>query len=196
MQKRGQIYILASLILIFVIFTLTTIPNKLNQEELEKSFEKLSKNYNYESSRLINSFIATGITPFEEQFRIFTVQFTSFAKTQSLNFGLFYVLTFNGKTNLGNYLDVPITLQTSQGQSSLQGCYAKIPATIEFQGLSISSGDINMAEISQCTLELTGETQVVVNIEGVPYIFDLTSQGSKLLVLTRQEEGGQRLLGS
>ncbi len=192
MHKNGQIYILASLILLFVVFTLINLPNVYEQRNLEKNFEKLSKNYAYESSRLVNSLIASQVTAFDEQFLNFTVQFTSFARTQSPNFGLLYLLTFDTTTHIGNYLDVPVTIQSSVGQSSLEGCYTKIPATIEFQGLRILSGDINMQEISACTTSLVGEDEITIFIEDVPYVFNLSQQGSNLLVLTRQEEGEQR----
>ena len=57
MNKKGQIYILAALILSIVVFSLSQTINKFQQEELEEDFEKLSDNYELESSKLINSLI-------------------------------------------------------------------------------------------------------------------------------------------
>ena len=57
MNKRGQVYILAALIISVVIFILALRPNVIIQEKIEDDFEKLSGNYEYESTRFINSLI-------------------------------------------------------------------------------------------------------------------------------------------
>ena len=44
MNKKGQIYILAALILSIVVFSLSQTINRFQQEELEENFEKLSDN--------------------------------------------------------------------------------------------------------------------------------------------------------
>ena len=57
LNKKGQIYLLAALILGFVIYGLSTVVNKSEQQKIEGDFERLSDNYNISiSSQLCKKF--------------------------------------------------------------------------------------------------------------------------------------------
>ena len=55
MNKRGEIYILAAIILATILYSLATTVNYIRQERMDDDFEKISKNYELESSKLIKS---------------------------------------------------------------------------------------------------------------------------------------------
>ena len=113
MKKRGQIYILAALILIFVIFILVSQSNVIRELVLENDFERLTKNYEAESSRFVNSLLAAKEN-ISDKFLEFTIYFTSYSKTQNPDFGLIYLFDYDNKLHIGNYLNESIKIQTER----------------------------------------------------------------------------------
>ena len=57
MDKRGQIYLIVSLIIGLVIFVLTSQPNTINLTPHNNDFKLISQNYNQESNRFLGTLI-------------------------------------------------------------------------------------------------------------------------------------------
>ncbi|MBT4322040.1 hypothetical protein HOD53_02525, partial [Candidatus Woesearchaeota archaeon] len=54
-NKRGQFYIIISVILAIAVFSVTSNPNIIQEAILFESFESLSNNYIHESGYVVNS---------------------------------------------------------------------------------------------------------------------------------------------
>ncbi|MEA3378540.1 MAG: hypothetical protein U9Q69_02760 [Nanoarchaeota archaeon] len=200
MKKRGQIYLLVALVIGVVIFGLVTVTNKVQQESLKSDFEKLSKNYARESSRLINSLI--GKKTEEEiaaDFMDFTMLFTGYSKTQSPEFGLIYVFKYGDILYIGNYLDEELKISCEgcdPAEAILTGCYEKIPASVEFEGLSFDMGiDINDLKTEGCIKEITapeGNLELGLEIAEVPYLFNIREDHPEVIMVSWESHKNQR----
>ena len=194
MNKKGQIYILAALILSIIIFTLSQTINKFKQEKLEGDFEKLSNNYEKEASKLINSLINTEgdiLDPFSR----FTLLFTSYSKSQNPDFGLIYSLDYNGRIQIGNFLNKQIIVDngtmSEQDPNQLNGCYDKISAVIRFQGLSCDAG-IDLKDVEECTLIIPSTTRIWIQIGEFWYPFEIIKDKPQIMIVSRLESQEQR----
>ena len=86
MSKRGQIYILAAILLAITIYSLSTTVNIIEQEDIKGDFNSLAQNYEIESFKIINSVLKSGDVSIPEAFENFTFLFSSYSKTKSPNF--------------------------------------------------------------------------------------------------------------
>src|SRR3989344_1476214 len=100
--KRGQIYLLAALILGLVIFLLVAETNVVKETVIEDDFESLAKNYEIESAKFMNSILERGITDIPNEFLKFTIIFSSYAKTKNPEFGIIYAFINNNRLYIGN----------------------------------------------------------------------------------------------
>ncbi len=194
MNKKGQIYILAALILSIIIFSLSQTINKFRQEELEEDFEKLSNNYEKEASKLINSLINTEGNILEP-FTKFTLLFTSYSKAQNPDFGLIYSLDYKESIQIGNFLNQQIIVdngtQSEQDLNSLNGCYDKLSAVIRFQGLSFDAG-IDLGEVEDCTLVIPSTDKIWIQIGEFWYPFNIVRDKPQIMIVSKLEAQEQR----
>ena len=190
MIKRGQVYILAVLLLAFVIIGLSISVNVVQKYLIEDDFEELSADYERESAKFINTIVGIDICGlnldgFSEKFLEFTVDFTRYSKTQNLDFGLIYLFDFkiddsNHALFVGNYLDQEILVgsdidlgslsntnfETNLGLKKtawLEGCRSKIKAGVSFLGFGLGS-DVDLDTISTCNASLTSGSADVYDI--------------------------------
>lgn len=216
MKKKGQIYILAALILIVIIYGMVTVVNKTSQESIESDFEKLSTNYASEGAKLINGIMESYDEKTSEYtlqeavidtFKEYTRSFTAYSKTQSTNFGLIYAFyytgegTGEGRVYIGNYLNMPILVSyTTNSRDSIfiEGCYAKIDASAGFDGIALKIQPLARA-LKECEKELPPldqpETQVVtlyVTIGGYGYTFDIKPDQLEIIIVSREDHPEQR----
>ncbi|MFH1592822.1 MAG: hypothetical protein ABIB47_05640 [Candidatus Woesearchaeota archaeon] len=158
MDKRGQVFILAALLLSFIIFSLVIRLNVVKREIIEGDFSGLSKNYEVESSKFINLLA-------EEQFRRgelgledvgvlflnFTQDFTKYSKTQNPEFGVIYFFDFSSnneaKMFVGNYLDQDIAVWVEDAGFDggtavevVEGCSEKVFAGASFGDFNFGTG--------------------------------------------------------
>ncbi|MBI2663431.1 hypothetical protein HYX15_02770 [Candidatus Woesearchaeota archaeon] len=194
MNKKGQIYILAALVLSIVIFSLSQTINKFYQERIEDDFEKLSSNYEKEASKLINSLINTE-GDILEPFSRFTLLFTSYSKAQNPDFELIYSLDYNKAVQIGNFLNQQIIVDNGtefeQDLNVLNGCYDKISAVIKFQGLSFDAG-IDLGEVEECTLTIPTTNKIWIQIGEFWYPFEIIPGKPQIMVVSRLEAQEQR----
>lgn len=189
MDKRGQVYILAALIISVVVFILVLKPNVVIQEKFEDDFEKLSGNYEYESTRFTNSLINQELNVSSSFFN-FTLLFTSYSKSQNPNFNLIYAFGFEDIINIGNFMEEEIVIDDGRNQYVLNGCYNKIRAIIEFQGLNFES-EIDFGEVEECLLTIGSTDMIWIGIGGLWYPFEISNK-PQIIIVSREEAEEQR----
>jgi hypothetical protein len=201
MNKRGEIYILGAIILATILYSLATTINYIKQESLDDDFEKISKNYELESSKLINNLLSQGDEDIKGSFNSFTALFTSYSKSQNPSYGLIYVLSFededNYKIQIGNYFDKKIYIEYGQSMEEIQGCFTTIQATLTFDGLTLDP-EIEQT-IESCKLILDyqeGIDFMRIGIENddeiIWYNLEIIKGKPQIMIISRLEEGQQR----
>ena len=196
-MKRGQIYILAALLLGFVIFILMSQTNTIQKIILENDFKEISKNYEQESKEFLNQQVLDENQDIEDNFKDFTNKFTEYAHSQKPNFGLIYILNYKGTNYIANYLDTSITVQ----QTQLEGYFQ--PTQEASGGISgapsVNSNILCYEHIddtdpqSQCHYFGTISTQNFnLQIEEYDYPIQISSNAPELVIVSKQEESGHR----
>lgn len=103
MNNRGQLYILAIIILALVIFSIAMEYNKIVTKSEEMDFEQLSKNYITEAQKVINEAIENE-DDVSEELSEFTNAFILYAKTKDPNIGMLYMFGNGSGLYMENYL--------------------------------------------------------------------------------------------
>lgn len=114
MNKRGQFFILAAIILMLAIFVLVTKVNTYEEKMLLEDFPELSDNYKTEASRVVNDALLSGQNPTANggALQKFTEEYVSYAKTIDPRLGIVYAYR-NPLTNeivVDNYYTGAITV--------------------------------------------------------------------------------------
>ncbi len=148
MDKRGQLYLLAALIIGFIIFSVVTPSNIVHETVIEDNFKEIAGNFEVESAKFINHLITTD-ADISQNFLNFTIVFTSYAKTKDPDFGLLYAFIYKDRLYLGNYLHDMVTVNHG---ATVRGCFSEIKTGFTIAGLSISIPDINYQLLSSCQL--------------------------------------------
>ena len=198
MNKRGQIYLIVSLLVGLVILALTSQPNTINVIPSDDDFRLISQNYNQESAKFLSSLIENGETDTDEvknKFTEFSIIFTQYSKSQNPTFGLVYFLNYGNRLYVGNFLDKSITINPT-----IPGCYNYIQAVIKYgsQGNirdNLPLVDINEKQCNQLipvnifednTLEMRiGEEDFVYEINIIP-------GQPEVMVISRETQGEDR----
>ncbi len=163
MDKRGQLYIIAALIIGFIIFIIITPVNVTKQTELGDNFEEIGKNFEVESAKFLNSLIGANLNV-EKAFLNFTVLFTSYAKTKNPDFGLLYLFMYNEKLYVGNYLHDRIAVDY-QGTHQLSGCFSRIRDEFAIAGLTLSVQNLDLSLVQDCSLMINAGTSNRVGVK-------------------------------
>ena len=192
-MKKGQIYILSVLIIGFLLFTIITPSNFIHQRVIDDDFEELSKNYQLESSKLINQLLnkeGTNEEVISDTFLNFTVLFTSYSKTKNPNFGLIYAFPYNGEEFVGNYADTDLTFVAGGSSTNhyLPGCFSEVSTSVSLYGISLSVPDIVPADYAQCikSISYPSEDTIKFTIEGIEYDFQLKPSRSDIIIVSRE----------
>lgn len=197
MDKRGQVYVLAAIVMSIIIYGMVTISNRVVQESVASDFERISNNYAMETAKLVNSVAGRG--DMLEAFKQFTVQFASYAKAQSPRFELISVFDSNGVLYIGNFLKEKIIITCNDNLCDntlpLAGCYQTVPASISFEGMGVPVG-IEMSEIEECETEISYDAIPVkyINISAgnVAYQFRLEREQPDVIVVSWETNAQQR----
>jgi hypothetical protein len=194
MNKRGQIYILAVIILALALVGIASVVNKASQETIEGDFERLSENYDEESSRFVNSLIYTKDADMVNKFVGFTSFYSSYAKSQNPGFGLIYAFSYENEKgnfiNLGNFLDESVYLE-DPAEGEIPGCYDSISATVEFDGLKLLA-EASRSEIEKCNKEINYQPTIWIRIGEEVYSFEVIAGQPQLIIVSRFEKNEQR----
>lgn len=204
MQKKGQIFVLAALLLGFIIFILVSETQYTRKTIQDYSFEDLNKNYQIESAKFINELIKDPSLDVGSEFLGFTTLFTSYSKSQNPDFQLVYAFDFNGKLHVGNYLKEKIDIDTpvpTKTKADLSGCFEEIEAKLAAFGLNIAVSGIEN-KVSACYWDerIYDEGKGVdsypiaikIGDDDFWYGIDIEVGVPELIVVSREERDGER----
>ena len=121
MNKKGQVYILAAVIIAFLINVLFAETNIVKETIIEDDFEEISSNYEIESAKFVNSLIGQDTEKVVNSFASFSSIFSSYAKTKNPEFSLIYLFSYNDGLYVGNFLDEEVSINSIQ--QTLHGCF-------------------------------------------------------------------------
>ena len=195
-MKKGQVYLLATIIIGFLIFTIITPSNFIHKKITDDDFEELSANYQIESSKILNQLLNREDLSkplVESMFLNFTVSFTSYSKTKNPNFGIVYAFPYRDWVFLGNYADVNVTFNSTNppAQSTLKGCFQKVSTSITIYGIDIITPDITTSLYDECMAieNYPLDSQINLTIENIVYPFQLHGNRSDIIIISREEDG-------
>jgi hypothetical protein len=152
MNKKGQFYIIISLVLSLVLFGLIYKTNYIEEAVLSESFNGVSQNYISEGTKLVNDALEERDDNIKSQIEGFTTIYLEYAKQRDPNLGLLYVYSEEGMVNVVNSL----------------------PNSIEFDSENLIGGEQEI--IQGITLEIGGKKFVhQVPIKGANFGDDWTN---------------------
>ena len=197
MNKRGQVYVLAAIVMSIIIFGMVSISNRAVQESIASDFERIANNYATETAKLVNSI------PEEQDirpaFRNFTLLFASYAKAQSPKFELISVLDYNSQLYIGNFLKERIIVKCNDNLCDstppVEGCYSNVPASVGFEGLKVPV-TIYQQSVGNCETIIPYDAIPVnyinISIANVAYQFDLRKDQPEVIVVGWESNAKQR----
>jgi len=155
MDKRGQVYILAAIILSFLIIALATKMIVVQREKFESDFYELSSNYDKESAKFMNILAEKRNEGEIETMDVvnlsagFARDFSIYSKTQNPYFGLLYFFDYDDKVIFGNYLNQDVLFIVCERPGIVKGCRSKISAGAEVGGWNIETS-FDLGEFVDC----------------------------------------------
>lgn len=189
MNKRGQIYLLVALILALVLYMLMTKTNILYEHEIVDDFETLSRNYDVEASKFMNTLLGEDKDPeqVKNEFDSFTCEFTKYAKNQNPDFSLIYIFEYGENLYIGNYLEQPILIGNEYMQ---RGCkkgavYSGGVQGAGFGGLLDICGE-------NCIQNIPTTSEIEITIGSTLYVISITTGRPEIIIVSREEKGEQR----
>src|SRR3989338_6641702 len=184
--KRGQIYLLAALILGLIIFLVVAETNLVKETVIEDDFESLAKNYEVESATFMNRLLATNAPNIPQEFLKFTIVFSSYAKTKNPEFGIIYAFIYDDHLYVGNYLDQEVRIPSAT-PSHLQGCYQRLNTEIVVGGFRMPT-PVEMNTLDDCMLDffpIPGNSFTFF-IEDIEYEVELEPSRPEIIIVSRE----------
>ena len=187
MNKRGQIYIIAALILSVVIFLLVSQTNFVQRILIEDDFEQLSKNFDIESAKFMNSLLAAGeieVSKVIDAFEKFADEFSMYSWVENPGFEFIYILNYKGKKIFGNYMLEDLEV----GGVKIAGVGDVGDTVICVDGSCLTAGikrDITRTNVNETSLQETD-----IKIRGIRYNLGLM-EGPQIVIISREEKGEQ-----
>jgi hypothetical protein len=131
-----------------------------------------------------------------EQFTRFSLTFTQYSKSQNPTFALIYLLNYNGRLYVGNFLDKHIIL-TDQSWTTpenpnqiIPGCFENIVVSANYDIFGTET-TINSGEFSPCTkiLETPSDNNFILKIgeEEVDYEINVIEGQAEIVVISRED---------
>ena len=187
MNKRGQIYLLAALILGLIIFLVVAETNLVKETVIEDDFESLAKNYEVESAKFMNSLLAAATPPdIPQEFLKFTIVFSSYAKTKNPEFGIIYAFIYNNHLYVGNYLDREVRIPGAP-PLNLPGCYQRLNTEVVVAGFPLQY-DVLTSAYSSCRLDIfpvPSTNSFTFFIEDTEYEVELEPFRPEIIIVSR-----------
>lgn len=104
MNKRGQFFIIISVVLAIAVFAITSKANLIQEAVLFEDFEDLSENYISESEYVINNALQNE-SNVSEKLSEFTDSYLKYSKQRNPNIKLLYVYSDGANVKLVNHFD-------------------------------------------------------------------------------------------
>ncbi len=122
MEKRGQVFLVAGIILALVLFSVSVVYNNYEEKILLEDFPDLSENYEREATKVVNEALLSGSNPAEVSTELdeFTSDYVDYARERDPNIGFVYVYWDRKEQNyiIRNYLKEgdPINFENNNGE--------------------------------------------------------------------------------
>jgi len=195
MNKRGQFYIIAALIIVAIVTTLIAEVNYARRQPKPIKFEDLSEDYEAEVTRIMDSCISRGYTPDEIKKEVdkFTAAFIEYAQQRNPDIQLLYIYGDSNDIHIVNYaqgdakIDLPEDPTKSQSISG-GGVVAESKVNIEVGGRTFSrSIEERMEHFKDIKTDISSPgAEVTVKFAGVVHDFDLTAYSKFYYVIQTQ----------
>ena len=186
MKKRGQIFILAALILILVMFLLISQSNTIKERLFSDKFEDITKNYGAEGNKLINSVLESQADP-SGKFKIFSDNFIDYSTTQEPNIGTVYILNYKTTTNIGIYNMQIQAIDIEPQPARVQSCIAQYDASVSGEGFGTN---FNLPTTCEITYENINKVEITT-ADGFTYTFDIEAGKPQLKLVVKKDEQDQ-----
>lgn len=197
MRKRGQIFLVAAVLLALVIFSLVSIYNDYQEKIVLEDFPDLSSNYQQELKQLTNEVLLSGQeSQVGDELESFTNDYVDYARTIDPNIGFVYVYwdRKTGTAKVVNYGDQPINVIGTQDTGT-----AFTDQSLGIVDISLGSGDMKFKKTVPVRLTQFDETyndveipEDTFNLEvgGVFYnIGDLNSKNLQIISKSSSADG-------
>lgn len=179
MNKRGQFYIIAALIIAAIIAGLVSEANYAIRRPKPVKFYDLSKDYEAEVTRIIDSGVYQGKSDVEINGDVanFTKQFLEYAQEKDPNLQLFYLYGNNNSITVVNYAisDADVIAENKFSKLSGGGAFAVSEVNIEIGGAKFTrSVEERMEHFRNISDTITNPgDEIGVVVAGIAYSFDL-----------------------
>ncbi len=162
-SKRGQFFILATLIIATLVVSLTLGANKVNSRGEQKDFSSFADEFDYELSRVIDYNASNGENKISDFINV-SVDYLNFVYPET---GLVVYYISSDKLFMENYLISGISCMNFSGSSSCK-----------------SPGE-------KSSLDLNSERSVNLSADGIDFSYNF-SKGSKSYIVFIREINGER----
>ena len=128
-NKKGQFYIIISVILAIAVFSVTSNPNTIKEAVLFEDFEDVSNNYIHESEYVINNALQNEDN-ININLAVFTNRYLQYSEQRNPNLQLLYVYSNGSDVYLANYFNGAVindkTETLGAGQPLMQDVFINI----------------------------------------------------------------------
>ncbi|MEK6839689.1 MAG: hypothetical protein AABX72_02005 [Nanoarchaeota archaeon] len=201
-SKRGQIYLVSALILVFILYMILTPTNIIKKSTESSNFEQIAKNFDRESAHFMNELIKTD-QPVQRAMLNFTFLFSSYAKTKNPDFGLIYTFMYKDKLYLANYAHDRVIFSTEDASlASINGCLAHVQTSFSTSGLSMNIPNVNIGTYQNCLKELpvpaSFDNEIVMTIHeldtgmNTTFTSEITPYNPDLIIISKEKKGNIR----
>lgn len=208
MDKRGQVYLLAALLLSFILVAVIIKLNTIQADKDQGDFLQLSENYNEESTKFINHITEEAfrnpteynINKVSNVFMNFTKEFTKYSKTQNPGFGIIYFFDYANDPEatatyllIGNYLEHEMIITVgSITQELVHGCKTKIHAGASFDDFEFDTSIEDLAGCNKTIPTIVDEYDFNFIIGNIEYTANISRGESKIGLVSEELKNKQR----
>lgn len=208
MNKRGQVYLVAGIMVCMLAFLLVSKPNFIREQVLLQNFETISNNYLTESPKVVNTALkesGTQDTPEEKLEAIksdlsrFTEDFVrDYARNQDPNIGLIYIYNDENGIVIENYLNGENAYFIGQSGTSNVVLNYEESATSNFVFVGTGAGSSieqplcnNEILKDYCILEKGKVTpgEYILKFGDISYKFTINQESPELIIIIKSKEG-------
>ena len=207
-DKKGQLYILAALIIGVVVFWAISPSNTFIAKPVNPDFQDISRNYDEEMSKLVNDLLEGGVSREELSLRLAEVseEFVyQYAKKRDPEFGVVFILTNGDVVDIVNYLDESAEVNGEKVAGSEETC---VVGSINLGIYQLDTGLTNaeceklfdekdsfyeefVKPTSARLKNIKGGDEIVVEIKDAKHRFVVIGDSVQLNSIARREEDGQ-----
>ncbi len=197
--KRGQFYLVAAIIIILILYSLSTKVNVIREQPRFTDFNRIADNYLTEVTKIINYGIYSRIADIQASLIApFTANFIAYARTRDPNIGLVYVYGDNSKTVIENHLpgDTIVYYNSSDPLAQSGRRFSSDSESINQVGVTIGGEDfmhvvpVKLGSFSSnyYSSTLASVDNLRIDVLGVPYLYDRGSTDNSFDVVFRTED--------